>query len=165
MLAPVAVLGQRMDTSQLHPNALRAWVRELAQAETLPGITVLFQSFGFKHGIPVDADMVFDVRCLPNPFYDPELRELTGLDRAVADFLEASDDVGRMARDIRRFVADWLPSFVADGRNYLTIAIGCTGGQHRSVYIAEWLSREFAASYKVMVRHRALAPGEKGHKA
>lgn len=165
MLAPVAVLGQRMDTSQLHPNALRAWVRELAQADSLPGITVLFQSFGFKHGIPVDADMVFDVRCLPNPFYDPELREFTGLDRAVADFLEASDDVGRMARDIRRFVADWLPSFVADGRNYLTIAIGCTGGQHRSVYIAEWLSREFASSYKVMVRHRALAPGDRGHKA
>lgn len=161
MLAPVAVLGQRMDTSQLHPNVLRAWVRELVQAGPAPGITLLFQSFGFKHSVPVDADMVFDVRCLPNPFYDPDMRHLTGLDQPVADFLDASEDVARMAGDIRRFVADWLPSFVADGRNYFTVAIGCTGGQHRSVYLAEWLSRAFAGSYKVMVRHRALAAGQK----
>ncbi len=163
MLAPIAALGQRMDTSQLHPNALRAWVRELAQTESIPGITLLFQSFGFKHGIPVDADMVFDVRCLPNPFYDPVLRELSGLDQPVIDFLQASDDVSRMAGDIRRFIADWLPSFVADGRNYFTVAVGCTGGQHRSVYIADWLSREFGHAYKVMVRHRALVGGPKAH--
>jgi len=161
MLSPIAVLGQRMDTSQLHPNVLRSWVRELAEAGSTPGITVLFQSFGFKHGIPVDADMVFDVRCLPNPFYDPALRSQTGLDQDVIDFLQASDDVIRMGQDIRRFVADWLPSFVADGRNYFTVAIGCTGGQHRSVYLADWLSREFASSYKVMVRHRVLASGQK----
>lgn len=161
MLSPLAELGQRVDTSQLHPNVLRSWMRELARSESAPSITLLFQSFGFKHGIPVDADMVFDVRCLPNPFYLPNMRTLTGLDQPVIEFLEASDDARRMSADIRRFIADWLPSFVADGRHYLTVAIGCTGGQHRSVYMAEWLSRQFAGQYKVMVRHRALASGQK----
>ncbi|WP_018608489.1 RNase adapter RapZ [Uliginosibacterium gangwonense] len=161
MLSPLAELGQRIDTSQLHPNVLRSWMRELAKSDLAPGLTLLFQSFGFKHGIPVDADMVFDVRCLPNPFYIPTMRSLTGLDQPVIDFLEASDDVRRMTEDIRRFVANWLPSFVADGRNYLTVAIGCTGGQHRSVYMAESLSRLFADTHKVMVRHRVLASGQK----
>lgn len=161
MLSPLAELGQRIDTSQLHPNVLRSWMRELAETGLAPGLTLLFQSFGFKHGIPVDADMVFDVRCLPNPFYLPTMRCLTGLDQPVIDFLEASDDVKRMGEDVRSFVANWLPSFVADGRNYLTVAIGCTGGQHRSVYLAEWLSRQFADTHKVMVRHRALASGQK----
>jgi UPF0042 nucleotide-binding protein len=162
LLHRVAELGQRIDTSALHPNVLRAWLRELIESAPGNGPSLLFQSFGFKHGLPVDADFVFDVRCLPNPFYDPAMRKLSGLDQPVIAFMEASDDAMRMARDIRRFVADWLPSFSHDGRSNLTIAIGCTGGQHRSVYLAEWLAREFAGQARVMVRHRSLdANGKK----
>lgn len=156
LLTRIAELGQRIDTSSLHPNVLRAWLRALIDSAPGPGPTLLFQSFGFKHGLPVDADYVFDVRCLPNPFYDPALRGLTGLDRPVIDFMEASDDAMRMAQGIHRFVSDWLPAFSQDGRSNLTVAIGCTGGQHRSVYIAEWLARRFADSARVMVRHRSL---------
>ncbi|NSL55997.1 RNase adapter RapZ [Uliginosibacterium aquaticum] len=161
LLAHVAELGQRIDTSALHPNVLRAWIRELIESAPTVGPTLLFQSFGFKHGLPVDADFVFDVRCLPNPYYDPALRPLTGLDQPVIAFLEASDDARRMAQDIRKFIADWLPSFCHDGRSYFTVAIGCTGGQHRSVYLAEWLAREFAQQARVIVRHRSLDAGLK----
>jgi len=101
------------------------------------------------------------VRCLPNPYYDPALRPLTGLDAPVIAFMQASDDTARMAQDIRRFIADWLPAFSHDGRSYFTVAIGCTGGQHRSVYLAEWLAREFASQARVLVRHRALDAGLK----
>ncbi|MEN3110691.1 RNase adapter RapZ [Uliginosibacterium paludis] len=156
LLQRVAELGQRIDTSALHPNVLRSWLRELIESAPGRGPTLLFQSFGFKHGLPVDADFVFDVRCLPNPFYDPAMRALTGLDQPVIDFMEASDDAMRMAHDIRRFVADWLPAFSHDGRSNLTIGIGCTGGQHRSVYLAEWLAKEFSGQARVMVRHRSL---------
>lgn len=164
LLTRIAELGQRIDTSSLHPNVLRAWLRALIDSPPGPGPTLLFQSFGFKHGLPVDADYVFDVRCLPNPFYDPALRGLSGLDQPVIEFMEASDDAMRMVQDIQRFVSDWLPSFSQDGRSNLTIAIGCTGGQHRSVYIAEWLARRFADSARVMVRHRSLdaTPQHKG---
>ena len=117
----------------------------------------MFQSFGFKHGIPLDADLVFDVRCLPNPHYDPALRPLNGRDQPVIQFLEAEAEVLRMRADIARFVADWLPCYIRDNRNYLTVAIGCTGGQHRSVYLAEVLAREFAGQARVLVRHRTLA--------
>ncbi|MBS1209065.1 MAG: hypothetical protein H6R19_1463 [Proteobacteria bacterium] len=161
LLTRIAELGHRIDTSSLHPNVLRAWIRELIESAPSAGPILLFQSFGFKHGIPVDADFVFDVRCLPNPFYDPLLRGLTGLDQPVIDFMRASDDAGRMAQDIHRFIADWLPAFQHDGRSYFTVAIGCTGGQHRSVYLAEWLAHEFADRAKVMVRHRALDAGLK----
>ncbi|MDQ7990490.1 MAG: RNase adapter RapZ [Candidatus Dactylopiibacterium sp.] len=159
LLERIAEIGQRIDTSALHPNVLRGWLRTLI--ETPPGArtTLLFQSFGYKHGLPVDADFVFDVRCLPNPFYDPSLRTLTGLDAEVIAFMEASDDAMRMAQDIRRFVADWLPTFCHDGRRNLTVAIGCTGGQHRSVYLVEWLAREFAGQAHVVVRHRSLDAG------
>ena len=119
----------------------------------------MFESFGFKHGIPLDADFVFDVRCLPNPHYDNDLRVLTGKNKPVIDFLEAEEEVCRMRDDIARFVSTWLPCFIRDNRNYLTAAIGCTGGQHRSVYIAEWLAREFADKARVLVRHRTLAGG------
>lgn len=156
LLARIAELGQRIDTSALHPNVLRAWLRDLIEAAPSTGPTLLFQSFGFKHGLPVDADFVFDVRCLPNPFYDPLLRGLTGLDEPVIQFMQASDEAMRMAQDIRGFIANWLPSFCHDGRSYFTVAIGCTGGQHRSVYLAEWLAREFSDRAKVMVRHRSL---------
>ena len=157
LISPISDLGHRIDTSNLKANALREWVRQFIEAEPGQGLTLMFESFGFKHGLPLDADLVFDVRCLPNPHYDPQLRPLTGRDQPVVSFLEAEAEVCRMRDDIRRFVADWLPSYIRDNRNYLTVAIGCTGGQHRSVYIAEWLSREFASQARVLVRHRTLA--------
>jgi len=157
LLEPISALGHRIDTSGMKASGLREWVRQFIEAEPGRGLTLMFQSFGFKHGIPLDADLVFDVRCLPNPHYDPALRPLTGKDQAVIDFLEAEEEVRAMRDDICRFVATWLPSYIRDNRNYLTVAIGCTGGQHRSVYIAEWLAREFSNRARVLVRHRTLA--------
>jgi len=155
-LALISELGQRIDTSDISANTLRNWVKSFMDLEASSQITLLFQSFGFKHGIPVDADLVFDVRCLPNPHYNPELRPLTGLDAPVIDFLERVPEVGRMVEDIYAFVASWLPAYVHDNRSYLTIAIGCTGGQHRSVYVAEQLAGRFRESARVLVRHRSF---------
>ena len=157
LLDPVSDLGHRIDTSSLKANGLRDWVRQFIVAEPGNGLTLMFESFGFKHGIPLDADLVFDVRCLPNPHYDPALRPLTGKDAPVAEFLEGEAEVREMREDIARFVGKWLPSYIRDNRNYLTVAIGCTGGQHRSVFIAEWLARHFADQARVLVRHRTLA--------
>lgn len=167
MLGDIVELGQRLDTSHVLPNTLRGWVKDMIQADPGKGLTLLFESFGFKHGLPVDADLVFDARCLPNPFYDSALRHLTGKDLPVVGYLEANADVLRMAKDIKRYVADWLPAFVRDGRSYFTVAIGCTGGQHRSVYLAEWLAREFRPDVNVMVRHRSLdaGPSTRNHAA
>ncbi len=156
LLEKVGTLGHRIDTSELNPNALRNWVRNLlALGDT--GLVLLFQSFGFKHGIPLDADFVFDVRCLPNPHYDPHLRDFTGRDSKVVAFLEANADVEDMVEHIRAFVERWLPCFVRDNRSYLTVAIGCTGGRHRSVYFAERLAAYFGKERQVLVRHRELA--------
>ena len=155
-LALISELGHRLDTSDLSANTLRNWVKSFMQLEAGSQITLLFQSFGFKHGIPMDADLVFDVRCLPNPHYDPVLRPLTGRDKPVIDFLEKVPEVGQMVDDIYGFVASWLPSYVNDNRSYLTVAIGCTGGQHRSVYIAEELARRFRETARVLVRHRSF---------
>ena len=157
-LEPLARLGHRIDTSDVKPNALREWVRQFILTEPGQGLTLLFESFGFKHGIPLDADLVFDVRCLPNPHYDLTLRPQTGRDAQVVAFLEAESEVVHMRDDIARFVATWLPSYIRDNRNYLTVAIGCTGGQHRSVYLAEWLGRMFRDRARVLVRHRQLLP-------
>jgi UPF0042 nucleotide-binding protein len=132
------------------------WVREFVDFDN-PGMTLLFQSFGYKHGIPLDADLVFDVRCLPNPFYDPRLRNLNGRDAAVVEFLESDERCRCMLADIRGFIERWLPCFVADNRSYLTVAIGCTGGEHRSVYFAERLASFFRAARRVLIRHRELA--------
>ncbi len=159
LLEPISGLGHRIDTSGLKANALREWVRQFIEAEPGQGLTLMFESFGFKHGLPLDADLVFDVRCLPNPHYDPGLRLQTGKDKPVIDFLEAEAEVCGMRDDIARFVATWLPCYIRDNRNYLTVAIGCTGGQHRSVYIAEWLAAEFRNQARVLVRHRTLAGG------
>ena len=156
MLENIAGLGNRIDTSNLNPNALRAWVLDFARLAVSQGLTLLFESFGYKHGIPLDADLVFDVRCLPNPHYEPKLRPLTGRDPEVAGFLEAQGEVRKMAEDIRGFLAEWLPAFVRDNRSYLTVAVGCTGGQHRSVYLAEWLAGQFRDRARVLVRHRAI---------
>ena len=156
-------LGHHIDTSDVRPNTLRDWVRQFIAVENgtphEAGLTLLFQSFGFKHGIPLDADLVFDVRCLPNPYYDMALRPLTGRDADVVAFLEAEPEVLSMREDIARFVSTWLPAYIRDNRSYLTVAIGCTGGQHRSVYLAEWFAREFADRARVLVRHRELPAG------
>ncbi|MGG7055233.1 RNase adapter RapZ [Nitrosomonas sp. ANs5] len=157
-LATLAALGHHIDTSSLGPNALRLFIKDfIAECKTPPRLTLLFESFGYKHGIPLDADLVFDVRCIPNPHYDPKLRELTGLDPEVIGFLEALPDVSRMTQDIRRFLDTWLPVYMRDNRVYLTVAIGCTGGQHRSVYFAEKLALHFCDLTHVLVRHRSLA--------
>ncbi|WP_026224854.1 RNase adapter RapZ [Methyloversatilis thermotolerans] len=161
MLAPIVALGHRIDTSDLPSAVLRKWVRELVQIDEGSGLTLMFESFGYKHGIPLDADLVFDVRCLPNPFYDPVLRPQTGYDPPVIDFLERSADVLRMRDDIARFVRDWLPCYVKDSRSYLTVAIGCTGGQHRSVYLAQWLADHFRSAARVLLRHRSLDASSK----
>ncbi len=155
LLADVADLAHRIDTSDLSPNALRAWVKDFAGLDP-SRTTVLLESFGFKHGIPLDADLVFDVRCLPNPHYDPLLRPLTGKDPAVAAFLEATPQVLGLLGDVRGFLENWLPCYLRDNRSYITVAVGCTGGQHRSVYFVEALARHFAGHYQVLVRHREL---------
>jgi UPF0042 nucleotide-binding protein len=155
LLAPLSELGHHIDTSDLSANTLRGWVKEFVAQES-KNITLLFTSFGFKHGIPLDADFVFDVRCLPNPHYDPKLRPMTGRDTPVKSFLEQQPMVHDMYQDIQNFVARWLPSFVQENRSYLTIAIGCTGGQHRSVYIVEELGKHFSQQQQVLIRHREL---------
>ena len=155
-LEMLASLGHHIDTSNLRPNALRASIKEFAALDERSGLVLLFESFGFKHGIPLDADLVFDVRCLPNPHYDPVLRPFTGRDAEVIRFLEAQPEVVRMETDLRRFIGDWLPAYVRDNRSYLTVGIGCTGGQHRSVYLAERLAAHFRGSARVLVRHRTL---------
>ena len=156
-LGGIAEISHRIDTSDLKANALRQWVRQYIDGEPGRGLILMFESFGFKHGIPLDADLVFDVRCLPNPYYDLSLRPQSGLDQPVIDFLEAQDEVRHMRDDIQRFIATWLPAYIRDNRNYLTVAIGCTGGQHRSVYFADWLGREFRDRARVLIRHRTLA--------
>ena len=157
LLAAISDIGHRIDTSQLGANALRNRINDFIRLDRAR-LTLLFQSFGFKNGIPLDADFVFDVRCLPNPHYDPVLRPLTGRDAAVAQFLENIPEVKKMGDDIRNFIETWLPSFVADNRSYLTVALGCTGGQHRSVYLAEKLARHFKSKQQVLLRHRELTP-------
>jgi UPF0042 nucleotide-binding protein len=156
LLSPLADGAHRVDTSDLSPPALRSWVKDFV-ALPRTGLALLFESFGFKHGIPLDADLVFDVRCLPNPNYDPRLQPLTGRDEPVIAFLTADEQTVKMLDDIRRFVDDWLPCFERDNRSYLTVAIGCTGGRHRSVYFAESLAERFRAKARVLVRHRELA--------
>ncbi|MDO8990323.1 MAG: RNase adapter RapZ [Sideroxyarcus sp.] len=157
LLAEIANIGHHIDTSELNANALRAWIKQFITLDRAR-LTLLFESFGFKNGLPLDADLVFDVRCLPNPHYDPVLRPLTGRDKPVIDFLEGTPLVQKMYADIRDFVESWLPHFVADNRSYLTVAIGCTGGQHRSVYFAEKLAAHFKTQQQVLLRHRELPP-------
>jgi len=155
LLAEIGDIGHHIDTSEVGANTLRGWVKDFISLDRAR-LTLLFQSFGFKNGLPLDADLVFDVRCLPNPHYDPALRPFTGRDSAVIEFLERQPTAQKMYGDIRTFVQDWLPCFVADNRSYLTVAIGCTGGQHRSVYFAEKLARHFETQQQVLVRHREL---------
>jgi len=155
LLSNLREVSTVIDTSQLRPALLRSWMRSMVGAKAA-ALTLVFESFAFKHGVPLDADFVFDMRALPNPHYISELRPLTGRDAPVAAYLEAQPEVGEMLAQIQQFLARWLPSFEEDQRSYLTVAIGCTGGQHRSVYAVQWLSRHFEARYATLVRHREL---------
>ena len=163
LLSDLAETAHNIDTSHIKAHTLRSWIQDLLKDERA-GLTMLFESFGFKHGVPRDADLVFDVRCLPNPHYDPVLRPLTGNDAAVANFLREHPEVQAMGDDIRRFIETWLPKYQADRRSYLTVAIGCTGGQHRSVYLSNclfdyFLKRSQTAgdnALHLLKRHREL---------
>ena len=142
-----------LDTSLIRPTHLRSQIKDLLGATQAP-LTLVFESFAFKRGIPMDADFVFDVRMLANPHYEPHLKSLTGRDAAVAAYLEAQPEVRQMERQITDFLAHWLPQMLRDHRSYVTVAIGCTGGQHRSVYLVEQLARAFGADWSTRVRHR-----------
>lgn len=144
-----------LDTSQLRASHLRSEVKALLHRAPAP-LTLVFESFAFKRGIPMDADFVFDVRMLPNPHYEPELRSLTGQDPAVANYLLAEPEVLTMKNQIRQFLEHWLPRMVADHRSYVTVAVGCTGGQHRSVFLVEQLAQAFSHLGVVQKRHREL---------
>jgi RNase adapter protein RapZ len=156
LLAGVAALGHRIDTSELQPRVLQNWIRDLLVLG--PGqLTLAFESFAYRDGIPLDADWVIDCRMLPNPHYEPQLRPYTGRDTAVVDYLERDAAVQRWLEDVRALLARWLPDIVRENRSYVTVAIGCTGGRHRSVYLAERLADAFRKEWNVLVRHRALA--------
>ncbi len=159
LLSAIATLADlHIDTSHLTLHQLRDLIKTRIGQTQHQGIALLFQSFGFKHGVPSDADFVFDVRCLPNPYWHTELRSLTGKDQEVIKFLYNEKASGEMIKDIEQFVAKWLVGFLANNRTYMTIAIGCTGGQHRSVYVAEQLKAVFQQQYhNVQVRHRELS--------
>ncbi len=156
ILERISANSHLMDTSDLSANNLRAWIKDFLNLQNA-NFTLVFESFGFKHGIPMDADTVFDVRCLPNPHYDATLKPLTGRDGPVIAFLQSQDMVQEMLEDIRAYVAKWLPAYIKDNRNYFTVGLGCTGGQHRSVYFAETLADMFGETQQVLVRHRELS--------
>lgn len=155
LLAGLREVSTVIDTSQLRPALLRNWVRQLVGAREA-SLTLVFESFAFKHGVPLDADFVFDLRVLPNPFYIRELRPLTGRDAPVAEYLAQQPEVGEMLAQIQGFLERWLPNFEDDQRSYLTVALGCTGGQHRSVYGVQWLAPRFDDRWATLVRHREL---------
>ncbi|MBX3610765.1 MAG: RNase adapter RapZ [Hydrogenophaga sp.] len=161
LLAELRELALVLDTSLVRPAQLRSQVKELVGATQTP-MTLVFESFAFKRGIPMDADYVFDVRMLPNPHYEPELRPMTGRDAPVAAYLAASDDVRTMEDQIKGFLAHWLPHLMRDHRSYVTVAIGCTGGQHRSVYLVERMAAHFGSQWVARVRHREADHWGKG---
>ncbi|HCA36427.1 MAG TPA: RNase adapter RapZ [Gammaproteobacteria bacterium] len=158
LLEPISVLANlTIDTSNMSLQALRQTVKERMLDDQTNAMALLFQSFGFKNGVPVDADIVYDVRCLPNPFWDNSLRALTGLDDAVKKFLGDEAEVSEMLEDISNYLEKWLHKFEANNRSYITVAVGCTGGQHRSVYLCERLAESFVGKISnVQVRHREL---------
>ncbi len=156
VLSAIEGLGHQIDTSGLSANQLRGWIKDMIHSEQSASLSLLFESFAFKYGVPLDADLVFDVRVVPNPFYDKRLRPLTGKDQPVIEFLNAQKDGIQLMEDIRAFVEKWLPAFERDNRSYLTVAIGCTGGQHRSVFFVERLAEMFRDRARVLVRHREL---------
>lgn len=158
LLAPLAVDADlRIDTSRSNVHQLRAVIRDRIARHTEAAMSIQLMSFGFKHGVPEDADFVFDVRCLPNPHWDPRLRLFSGRDQEVIDFLQSEPSVQAMYDDIRTFLEKWIPVFRDENRSYITIALGCTGGQHRSVYLVEKLAAFFRQDDgQILVRHREL---------
>ncbi len=155
LLAELREQSYVIDTSVLRPAQLLTYVKELLAVK--PGqLTLVFESFAFKHGVPFDSDYVFDVRMLPNPHYEPTLRALTGRDAPVIEYLRQQPEVERMQSDISQFLEHWLDALAQNHRSYVTVAIGCTGGQHRSVYLAEQLSAQFASHWSTLCRHREL---------
>jgi len=156
LLAGVAGLGHRIDTSELQPRVLQNWIRDMLGLDA-GSLTLLFESFAYRDGLPLDADWVLDSRMLPNPHYQPELRQLTGRDAPVVEFLQRDAMAQRWLEDARALLAHWLPEIVRENRSYVTVAIGCTGGRHRSVYMAERLAAAFRSEWRVLVRHRGLA--------
>ncbi len=159
LLNPIADCADlHIDTSNTNVHQLRDQIRDRVGRTASPALSLQFLSFGFKHGHPIDADFVFDVRCLPNPHWDPQLRLQTGRDEDVIKFLQPQPVVKEMLEDITRFVERWVPSFEAENRSYLTVAVGCTGGQHRSVYLTETLGAHFKQIREsVLIRHRELS--------
>ena len=159
LLAPVAAAADlTIDTSALSVHELRETIRARVVERPTSAPSLLFESFAYRHGVPDDADFVFDARALPNPYWEAELRDLTGRDAAVARFLDGQDEVAAFLGDITGFLERWMPSLVRSNRSYLTVAVGCTGGQHRSVYLAEKLAAHFNATLgQALVRHRDLA--------
>lgn len=159
LLEPISANASlHIDTTRTNIHQLRDLVQERVAGKTDGALSLLFKSFGFKHGVPEDADFVFDVRCLPNPHWEAHLRPQTGLDREVAEYLDAQPMVDGMFDAIRTFLDTWIPCFESENRSYLTVALGCTGGQHRSVYLARRLGEHFRQRYpSVLVRHRELS--------
>lgn len=155
LLAELRQISTVIDTSQLRPAQLRSWMRSLVGAPA-GALTLVFESFAYRHGVPLDADLVFDLRVLPNPHYVRELRALTGRDTEVAAYLEAQPEVAEMLAQIEAFLRRWLPAFESDQRGYLTVALGCTGGQHRSPYAAETLALRMGGRAATLIRHREL---------
>ena len=158
-LAPVSSSADlTVDTSHTNVHQLRELIRQCVESDNQEGMSILIESFGFKHGIPNDANFIFDVRCITNPHWVPELRSKTGKEQDVITYLESHDDVGRMYDDINTFINKWIPTFEAENRSYMTIAIGCTGGYHRSVYLAEKIGHSLMEKYNnVVIRHRELS--------
>ncbi len=147
-----------LDTSRTYVQQLRELVKSQVERNAGQCLSLQFQSFGFKHGVPLDVDFMFDARCLPNPYWDPDLRRFTGKDEPIIDFLDKSLSAQEFFQDISSFLERWVPRFDTDNRSYLTVAIGCTGGQHRSVYLVEKLVNHFAKpELHIIVRHRELA--------
>jgi len=156
LLGGIAPLGSRIDTSDLQPRVLQNWIRDLLGLGS-DALTLLFESFSYRDGIPLDADWVLDARMLANPHYDPQLRPFTGCDAPVIEYLGRDSAVQRWLADVRELLGTWLPEIVRENRSHVTVAIGCTGGRHRSVYLAEELAKAFRGDWRVLVRHRALA--------
>ena len=158
LLEPLSLLANlTIDTSKMPLHQLRDIIMARLDSDGASNMTLQFQSFGFKNGIATDADLVFDARCLPNPYWDSSLRSLTGLSPEVARFLDSHEEVQKMLSDIQGFLESWFPSFENNNRSYMTVAIGCTGGQHRSVYLSEKLGEIFSQRFEsVQVRHREL---------
>jgi len=158
LLESISIMASlSIDTSSMSQHQLRDTIKNRLFDNTENGLALQFQSFGYKNGVPVDADIVYDVRCLPNPYWDTTLRALTGLDSPVVSYLDSQEEVQEMSKDIAAYLQKWLPSFAFNNRSYITVALGCTGGQHRSVYLCEKLRQEFSANYSnVQARHREL---------